>query len=203
MLINKFDDLFPKKTGFLNLNYLYRLGHLSLGWLAGILSGMITIVGVEMWLRFSGSYDSYADGSMPSYANAMVNLTTRIPIFILGTIILTGFFFYIADPHRSSKRFLLEIFNMVFYWFLIFLGIFIFPTYGSLDTVFVGSFALILFPCLVAIALSFLNPFRLEIKEEFTRRDSVWTITGLLTAVTPLLYLVVHYFFSFMIDFII
>lgn len=193
MLVNKFEGLFPKKRGFLNLNYLYRVGHLSLSWLAGTLVGIVVIVGVEIWLRFSGAYDMYEYGTMPLYANAMVNLAIRIPIYILGTIICTGFLFYVADPHRSLKRFLLEIFNIVFYWILIFVGIMFSPAFNTLDLFFSGSFALIVFPCLISMILSLLNPLRLPIKDEFARRDSVWTLTGFVAVVTPLLYLILHY----------
>lgn len=173
-------------------NHFYRTGHLALGWLAGTISGISVVVGVDTFFRFTGAYDTYPDGRFPSYANAVVNLAIRLPLWLLGTFVLIYVLADLAMPKPVLKRVGLIFLNFFLYLSLIILSLYLtsFVQY-AFDLWFAGFFGLIILPGLLTNIFSILNPFKQVMNTPITRREMIWVATGALSLIIPLIYILI------------
>lgn len=196
-LLNSFRSTFKTQT---ILKELYRIGLYSLGWFAGTLSGFLTILCVHYFFLTNGTYDSYSEGQLPDYANAVTNIFLRLPLWMMGTLFFSVFLM-IIHPASYRKKGILMLGYLTWYFLSIFISLLTTIFLIQADLFFSGMAALIIIPALQVLVFAVLNVFRLKEKDTFSQKDFVWIGIGGITLFSILSYvcisLVVIFFNSF------
>lgn len=185
-----FRNFFKLESSLNNhLQSLYRIGLYGLGWFAGTLSGVLTVFSVHNYFVLRGTYESYADGRFPDYANAAVNVLIRLPLWVLGTLLFTVLLMIIHPAKPGWKKLLLLTLYLIGYFVSFCIAVFIGVFFRPLDLFFSGFTTTIIFPAVFVLILSVINIFRVKIPPKLGRKEFVWISIGGMTLFTVIVYI--------------
>lgn len=174
-----------------HLQLLYRIGLYGLGWFAGTLSGVLTVFSVHNYFVLRGTYESYADGRFPDYANAAVNVLIRLPLWVLGTLLFTTLLMIIHPAKQGWKKLLLLTLYLIGYFVSFCIAVFIGVFFRPLDVFFSGFTTTIIFPAVFVLILSVTNIFRVKLPLKLEKKDFVWIGLGGMTLFTVIVYILI------------